>query len=90
MISYNTLLKEIEKQIQLAKSTNQTSELREHLNAIRALCDVGLVQQTNEETPMQMVTNEQKKLEVTPTSFSTQAQRILDDEDGNGASIFDF
>lgn len=87
MISYNTLLNEIEKHLQLAKSTNQNQQLREQLSAIRALCDVGLVQQTNEETTMQINTSSLSQQMITNIPSSPTK---WDEEDGKGASIFDF
>lgn len=78
MISYDTLISEIERHILLAKSTENTQQLREHLSAIRALCDVGLVQNNGEVAITQQITN------VVPSPVK------LKEEDGNGTSIFDF
>lgn len=78
MISYNTLISEIEKHVLLAKSTNDEQQLREHLSAIRALCDVGLVQKSDKQISTEKLIN--------PSTSSIK----LEEEDGNGTSIFDF
>lgn len=77
MISYETLLKEMEKHLLQAKSAENTQQLREHLSAIRALCDVGL-NQSEELTNLPQNTN--------PTLSSGK----LEEDDANGKSIFDF
>lgn len=77
MISYETLLKEMEKHLLQAKSTESTQQLREHLSAIRALCDVGLVQ------------SEGRK--ILPQNTNSTLSSVKVEEDGaNGNSIFDF
>ncbi len=46
MISYDAIIKELQKQIAQAQQAASTSEKREAFSAMRALCDVAL--QTNE------------------------------------------
>ncbi|GED20594.1 MULTISPECIES: DUF5327 family protein [Kurthia] len=84
MISYDAIIKELQKQIAQAQQAASTSEKREAFSAMRALCDVAL--QTNEPS-------------VQPTSFTapsqptppvpTQANK-LHEPDANGDSLFDF
>lgn len=84
MISYDTLIKEMEKHILLARSSKNNQELREHLSAIRALCDVGLVQSDVESINIQRPANIQEVTNLPSTSAK------LEEEDANGTSIFDF
>lgn len=84
MISYDTLMKEIEKHILLARSSKNHQQLREHLSAIRALCDVGLVQNDVEPMNIQRPANIQEVTNLPSSSVQ------LEEDDANGASIFDF
>lgn len=97
MISYQHVLEEIERQVQLARQTNNEASMREALAAIRSLSEVALSgggRQQENVAPRNLVTQH-----VAPQAISTpQVQSLnsleskpIEEEDGaNGKSIFDF
>lgn len=97
MISYQHVLEEIERQVQLARQTNNEASMREALAAIRSLSEVALSgggRQQENVVPRNLVTQH-----VAPQAISTpQVQSLnsleskpIEEEDGaNGKSIFDF
>lgn len=97
MISYQHVLEEIERQVQLARQTNNEGSMREALAAIRSLSEVALSgggRQQESVIPRSIETQY-----ATPQTISTpQVQSLnsleskpIEEEDGaNGKSIFDF
>ena len=90
MITYETIIRQIEKLT--AEATHATTEqlAREKLTAIRALCDVVLDEKAN--STMLPATN----LGSTTISSPVYTQPVaipaqkLEEEDANGESLFDF
>lgn len=81
MISYQTILQQLEKQLEEAKNATNEQQIRESLTAVRALCDVVLAKSAEavkkQSTPM-------------PTQQVVYTAK-MDEEDGaNGESLFDF
>ncbi|SOC34670.1 YwdI family protein [Ureibacillus acetophenoni] len=94
MISTQTLLQQIEKHTQLAKSTENDQLIREQLIAIRALCELALTEQSSN---ISVTKNhfQQQSLPQTvqlnrTTEPSLQSNPIKEDDGANGNSIFDF
>lgn len=92
MISYDAIIKELQKQIAQAQQAASTAEKREAFSAMRALCDVAL--QTNEPSvqPSSFTAPSQpsQPTQVVPTPpVPTQANK-LHEPDANGDSLFDF
>lgn len=94
MISYNAILKQIEKHIGAAQQVGTEQLLREQLSAVRALCDVVL---TDEQVAVQPVTglrmnqiSEQPKLVSVSQPVQPMSAQKLQENDANGESIFDF
>lgn len=89
MISYDAIIKELQKQIVQAQQATSTSEKREAFSAIRALCDVAL--QTNESSvqPTSFTAPSQPTQVVQTPPVPTQANK-LHEPDANGDSLFDF
>lgn len=86
MISYKTLLKEIEKHVANAKDAKDEQQLREQLSAIRALCDVALIK-NNETDELSIIKEQQPQVMTNNSSLSSSK---LQENDANGESIFDF
>lgn len=89
MISYQQVLKEIERQVQRAQNTNQESVIREALAAVRSLSEVALSEESG---------GNPRKIETAPVIERVPVQSIssleslpIEEEDGaNGKSLFDF
>ena len=82
MISYEVLLKQIEKHVGSAKNATSDQVMREQLTAVRALCDVLL---NNE----QQVIAEERVFPQVHQQLHVQSPPLRN-EDANGDSIFDF
>ncbi|CAM3137759.1 YwdI family protein [Filibacter tadaridae] len=87
MIPYDRIILEMERQLSIAKRAGEERTMREALSAVRSLCEVALgdeVKQEKKIVPKMLSTgNEVKPL----TSFEGT---LLEEEDANGGSIFDF
>lgn len=89
MISYETLLAQLEKYIQQAKLAHNEQQFREALVATKALCDVVLQLPANAVPPLPKVG--QSEQIVNANSVKLMTQPTLKEQDGaNGESIFDF
>lgn len=93
MISNQTLLNEIEKHVTNAKNFKNDEVLREHIIAIRALCDLALATKGTTPSlsipqPVQSTFVERNQPAYTPPSSLTSTK--LEEEGANGDSIFDF
>lgn len=89
MISYQRLFHEIERYTMQAKAVQNEQQYRELLSAIRALCDVALNAQSQNQ-PVQLHSVKTKGEMSTPSSISTLSTKKLEEDDANGESIFDF
>lgn len=81
MISHQSVLLEIERQVSAAKRVQSEAEIKASLTAIQALCNVALnnhIEQPQRLSQAQVVTPQ------------TIAQSKLEEEDANGDSLFDF
>lgn len=88
MISYQTILQQLEKQLEEAKNATNEQQIRESLTAVRALCDVVLAKSAEavkkQSAPMSKVVTQMPTQQVVYTAK-------MDEEDGaNGESLFDF
>lgn len=89
VITYETIIRQIEKLT--AEATQATTEqlAREKLTAIRALCDVVLEEKTNSiQLPAtKLSTSVISPVHTQPVAIPAQK---LEEEDANGDSLFDF
>ncbi|TSI07484.1 YwdI family protein [Lysinibacillus sp. BW-2-10] len=96
MISYQTLINEIEQLVASAKGEKDEQQIREQLSAVRALCNVALSSNKNNQSA-----SFSHKSSATPVSNSVQQDNVvnnvsslngakLKENDANGESIFDF
>ncbi|MED1672379.1 YwdI family protein [Pallidibacillus thermolactis] len=99
-ISYHTILKKMEEKLIEAKSTNSNAHIREHVQAIKTLCEVILMDDGQSETSYQRTVQpktipyQSQPTVITPTTPSTSSilgeKRLETDDGANGDSIFDF
>lgn len=92
MISYETIVKQIEKHAIQAKQMRDEQQIREQLAAIRALCEVVLddgqaVAKSSVVVPS--VHNIQTTSMMMSQPLVTSSQKV-EEEDANGESLFDF
>ena len=80
MISHQSVLLEIERQMSAAKQGQSEADIKASLTAIQALCNVAL---SNHIEPQRL----SQAQVVTP---QTIAQPKLEEDDANGDSLFDF
>lgn len=92
MISYETIVKQIEKHAIQVKQTRDEQQIREQLSAIRALCEVVLDDGQPVAKPSvaaATVHNIQQSSMMISQPLVTASQK-LEEEDANGESFFDF
>ncbi len=87
MISYERILAEMERQLATAKQAQDESTIREALSAIRSLCEVTL---TGEVKTAQRVVPKMLSAQSETQSLSSLEGTLLEEEDANGGSLFDF
>lgn len=80
MISQQSVVQEIEKQLQQAKQAQTEVDLKASLTAIQALCNVALHYTAHTKPDLLSHT-------ITPPAA---AQPKLEEDDANGDSLFDF
>lgn len=86
MISYNRLLEEMEKHMQSAKIASNEQQMREALVAVRALCDVMLLEESPSRQPLpKMLVSQESTMQV-----QSLASKPFEETDANGKSLFDF
>lgn len=83
MISYESVVQQIEKHITHAKQGATEQQLREQLAAIHTLCELVLQGQAQPQPKTTAVT-----MLSSPVTVSTSAK--LQEQDANGESLFDF
>ncbi len=81
MISNNQILIQIEKQLQIARQSTSDSAFREHMAAIRVLCELALDSSIGYEA---------EKITSIPKVTAPAAGIPIKEEDANGESLFDF
>ncbi|GKV67381.1 DUF5327 family protein [Sporosarcina sp. NCCP-2331] len=84
MISSDQLLKEIERQIALAKQAQSEQVKREAVSAVRALCNVML-----SDSPAAIMPSAPQTIQLQQPAASLNEQP-LQEADANGESLFDF
>ena len=90
MITYETIVKQIEKLTAEAAHAATEQQAREKLAAIRALCDVVLDEKISSPKPASinsMSTTISSPVYTQPVAIPAQK---LEEEDANGESLFDF
>ncbi|MEK4384680.1 YwdI family protein [Solibacillus sp. FSL W7-1464] len=90
MITYETIVKQIEKLTTEAAHAATEQQAREKLTAIRALCDVVLDEKVSSPTPASinsMSTMTSSPVYTQPVAIPAQK---LEEDDANGDSLFDF
>ena len=88
MISYQTILQQLEKQLDEAKKATGEQQIRESLTAVRALCDVVLEQSV--ETSKTQPKHAPQMLTQVPTQQMVYTAKINEEDGANGDSLFDF
>lgn len=88
MISYDRIISEMERQLSVAKRTNDERAMREALSAVRSLCEVALGENSSTRPEEPIV----PKMLIAPDvqSISSLEGKPLVEEDANGGSLFDF
>lgn len=90
MITYESIVKQIEKLTTEAAHASTEQQAREKLAAIRALCDVVLDEKISSPKPASinsMSTTISSPVYTQPVAIPAQK---LEEEDANGDSLFDF
>lgn len=92
MISFQTLLQEIEKHTHHAKNIVDEQQIRDRIIAIRTLCEVALAEQHSDITMTKHTFQEINKVQSLPsnTTMSISSERLKEEDGANGNSIFDF
>ncbi|MFS0575939.1 YwdI family protein [Sporosarcina sp. 179-K 3D1 HS] len=80
MISQKQILTEMERQLQMAKRAGDERTVRESLAAIRSLCEVVLGGEGSRE----------EKVSSPVMPVASVEGKLLEEDDANGGSIFDF
>ncbi|MHA6258930.1 YwdI family protein [Sporosarcina sp. CAU 1771] len=87
MIPFDRIISEMERQLAVARSTNDERKMREALSAVRSLCEVAL---GGEGKPQEKVFPKMLMAEPSVQSISSLESKPLEEEDANGGSLFDF
>ena len=94
MIRNEQILSAIEKHLVKAKTAKTNSEMREQLVAMKALCDVLLMDdvETPSKNNVQHVHNVQnvQPIQSMPSQPVSTINKLHEDDGANGDSIFDF
>ena len=100
MIQNEQILSAIEKHLVNAKTAKTNSEMREQLVAMKALCDVLLLNEvgTSSKNYVQYVQNVQhvqpiqpiQSIQSMPSQPVSPTNKLQEDDGANGDSIFDF
>ena len=100
MIQNEQILSAIEKHLVNAKTAKTNSEMREQLVAMKALCDVLLLNEvgTSSKNDVQHVPNVQhvqtiqpiQPIQSMPSQPVSPTNKLQEDDGANGDSIFDF
>ena len=100
MIQNEQILSAIEKHLLNAKTAKTNSEMREQLVAMKALCDVLLLNEvgTSSKNDVQHVQNVQhvqpiqpiQSIQSMPSQPVSPTNKLQEDDGANGDSIFDF
>lgn len=87
VISYDRIILEMERQLTMAKRTDDERAMREALSAVRSLCEVALgensVGHEKKHAPEMLKAPDVR-------SISSLEGKPFEEEDANGGSLFDF
>ena len=87
MIPYDRIISEMERQLSVARRANDESAMREAFSAVRSLCEVALGGESKREekiVPKMLTTASAVQ------SITSLEGKLLEEEDANGGSLFDF
>ena len=87
-VSYRTILRKIEENIHLATNQESPAKMREHIQAIKALCEIIL--DSGEEMPSTIRPQPITSMTPTTQTLSFSEKKLETDDGANGDSIFDF
>lgn len=92
MISFQTIVNEIEKHTNLAKNTHNEQQIREQMIAIRALAEVALAEQNSNNPVTNYKFEDHTKIQSIQLNSSTSlpSNRLTEEDGANGSSLFDF
>jgi hypothetical protein len=87
VITYDRIISEMERQLSVARRTNDESTMREAFSAVRSLCEVALGGESKREekiVPKMLTTASAVQ------SITSLEGKPLEEEGANGSSLFDF
>ncbi|MED4403827.1 YwdI family protein [Metabacillus fastidiosus] len=88
-IHVSKLLLKMEQELQKAKTMSDEKEIREHISIIHSLCEVILGEKTEQVIQHSQPLKDFNQIELQKMMGSKTVSRVQE-EDGNGDSIFDF
>ncbi|MBM7714430.1 YwdI family protein [Siminovitchia sp. FSL H7-0308] len=83
-VTYKAFIDKMEQELSKAKQAESAKEIRSRMSAVKALAELVL------EAGGQEVSQEQKCQQVSPQPMNDLGAKVLEDEEANGESIFDF
>jgi hypothetical protein len=87
-VTYRTILEKMEENLKQAKEADSAAKVREHIRAVKALCEVLLAEPSGVPARNQFTGREEKGNQaVLPGPAS---RRLPTDDGANGDFIFDF
>lgn len=87
-VSYRTILRKMEENIQAAKVQDSPAKMREHIQAIKALCEIIL--DSDQESPSAIRPQPLTRITPPTQTLSFSEKKLETDDGANGDSIFDF
>lgn len=87
MIPFDRIIVEMERQLSVAKRSDDERRVREALSAVRSLCEVAL---GNQEVKEQKVFPKMLSTNPVVQTVTSLEGKPLEEEGANGGSIFDF
>ena len=88
-VSYRTILRKMEEHIATAKEQDSAAKMREHVQAIKALCEVILDSEQKQEIPS-VIRPQPLATSISSGSLSLGEKKLEPEDGANGDSIFDF
>lgn len=88
-VPFATILTKIAEEVNKAQSSQNVQQMREHVAAIRVLCDIILENTAQQEKDVNVIPINELVRQM-PQSPTTKSERIDIGDDANGPSLFDF
>ena len=88
-VPFTTILTKITEEVNKAQLGQNTQQIREHVAAIRVLCDIILENTAQQEKDVNIIPINELVRQM-PQSPTTKSERIDIGDDANGSSLFDF